>query len=499
MNLELRKISKNFGSLQALTEVDLTAEPGSIHGIIGENGAGKSTLMKILTGFFSKSGGDIFLDGENVVISSPRQAQEHRIGMLYQEPLDFPPMTILENFSLGLSEQSTSLEDDFNALAEKFSFHLEPSRRVADLTMGERQQLEMLRLIYSRVRLLILDEPTTGISPSQKKILFQVLKSLTKDGVTILLVSHKLEEIQQLCSKSTVIRHGRVTLTSTAPYDLSELLAAMFGETPELPAKENPRAKGAPALSMKGVSGLGERLGVDRLNLEVLAGEVIGLAGLDGAGQSTLLRLAAGLSRPSEGSISLFGELLPDTKSGYLEAQKHGAVFLPADRLTESLFPGLDLSAHFNLRKKSDSFWISHNQGRQLAEQGIDDFSIKGAPDSDVASLSGGNMQRLLLALMDRTSRLVLLENPTRGLDVRSARSIWHFLRHELDEEAVIIFSSPELDEIFLYSDRVLVFHDGRIVLDGPTAELSQDSIAQAMTGLSGDQQDGQGLYGNVT
>jgi len=470
-----------------LTDVCLSAHSGTIHGIIGENGAGKSTLMKILTGYQSKSSGSILIDGQDAMLADPRQAAKMGIGMLYQEPMDFPPLTVLDNFSLGTpGTNCRKLRISLLDLASRFDFHLDPDRCVERLTVGERQQIELLRLIHCKTRILILDEPTTGISPAQKEILFPALKQLAADGMTILLVSHKLEEVATLCHEVTVLRHGRVTHHTSAPFHFSELLTAMFGSVPEQKDRDTIRINGEPMLVLQDVEAAGDRSGLHHCNTSCAEGEVIGLAGLDGAGQSTFLRLAAGLTLPVRGEVKLFSKQLPKNRTASRQAQKLKTSFIPADRLEEALFANISLNDHFNLQGRQNSFWRSRKISKRLTEKAITTFSIKGQVQDAAGDLSGGNQQRLLLALLNPQSRLVLLENPTRGLDIRSGQWVWNYLRNELNPKTTIIFSSPELDEILHYSDRVLVFHDGEIVMDSTVIETSHDAVATAMTGIQG-------------
>ena len=485
MDVEFKHIDKRFGTLQALTDINLKAESGSIHGLIGENGAGKSTLMKILTGYQSRNEGEILIDGNKVELHSPEEAAALGIGMLYQEPMDFPSLTVLDNFSLGCPSQAKShLRKSLFELSHRFGFHLIPERIVEQLTVGERQQIELLRLIHCKTRILILDEPTTGISPAQKEALFPVLKQLTKEGMTILLVSHKLEEVAALCNEVTVLRHGRITHYTKAPFHFPESLHAMFGSIPERDDKEAPRKTGDVVLSFSAIEAEGERQGLHNCTVSVRAGEIIGLAGLDGAGQSTFLRLAAGLTVPTQGAVSLFGSPLPRSRRASHIAQQQQTAFLPADRLEEALFHEISLSDHFSLKEQKPSFLQSGKKSRRQAEKDIAAFSIKGKAGDMAKDLSGGNQQRLLLALLDPDSRLVLLENPTRGLDIRSGQWVWQYLRCDLPTDSAILFSSPELDEILHYSDRILVFHDGEIVLDSGVKDTDHDKVAAAMTGI---------------
>lgn len=485
MDTTFNNISKSFGSVEALTDVSLTSQSGTIHGIIGENGAGKSTLMKILTGYQSKSSGSILIDGRERKLKTPKDASKLGIGMLYQEPMDFAPLTVLENFSLGSPRQSrTDLRFALQSLAVQFQFPIDPDRTVADLTVGERQQIELLRLIHCKTKVLILDEPTTGISPAQKKVLFPALKQLAAEGMSILLVSHKLKDIASLCSEVTVLRQGQVTHTASAPFKFPELLNAMFGSVPEQQKKAAKRVKGKPILSFESIEATGERRGLHHCNAIVKEGEIIGLAGLDGAGQSTFLRLAAGLTIPEKGSTILFGKELPRNVNASRKAQELKTSFIPANRLEEALFAELSLSDHFCLRSKQTSFWRSKKKADELAENGITTFSIKGRKEHPVKELSGGNQQRLLLSLLDPQSRLLILENPTRGLDIFSGEWVWEYLRKNLPQDVTILFSSPELDEILHYSDRIIVFHDGDVVLDQAVTDTNHDAIATTMTGI---------------
>ncbi len=485
MEIILQNISKSFGSVKALTDVSLTVQSGTIHGIIGENGAGKSTLMKILTGYQAKSSGSIFINEQETPLKTPGEASKLGIGMLYQEPMDFTPLTVLENFSLGSPRQNrTDLRFALQNLAVQFQFHVDPDRMVGSLTIGERQQIEILRLIHCKTNVLILDEPTTGISPAQKKELFQALRQLTAEGMTVLLVSHKLKDIASLCSDVTVLRQGRITLHSTLPFNLPELLTAMFGSVPQQQNTMVPRETGEQILTLENIEATGERKGLHNCNTTIAEGEIVGLAGLDGAGQSTFLHLAAGLAIPKKGNTILFGRKLPKNITACRKAQELKTSFIPADRLGEALFANLSISDHFCLQSDHDVFWRSQKKADQLAEKGISTFSIKGKKENPVKELSGGNQQRLLLSLLNPHSRLLLLENPTRGLDICSGQWVWDHLRRTLPQETTILFSSPELDEILHYSDRILIFHDGEIVLDQSITDTNHDIIATAMIGI---------------
>lgn len=484
MWIELQDIHKYYGQVKANFGVDLKVAPGTIHGILGENGAGKSTLMKILAGYSRKTKGEIRLDGVAVNYETPAQAANLGIGMLYQDPLDFPQLSALDNFMLGqtsgMANQKESYRDKFVAFATTFNFSLNPDTSVKRLTIGERQQLEILRLLSLGIQILILDEPTTGISSIQKDILFQALKKLALEGKSVILVSHKLEDVEALCNQVTVLRQGVVTGAMDIPFDTSVLLKMMFG-TPPVPPSRSRMTPGKTILALNRVWASGGRTGLKDCNVIVRQGEVIGLAGLEGSGQGVFLRLAAGLTQPQRGSLHLDGkEIIGEDYHRFLDK---GVAFLPTARLEEGLIAGLNVIEHFALQKNHNGFLVKWQNTFQRAKQEIENFRIKGTPDSPVESLSGGNQQRLLLSFLPVNPLLLLLENPTRGLDMESVHWVWQHLHKYAVSHTSIIFSSSELDEILMVADRVLVFFDGTIIRDVRTDEIDIYDLARAIAG----------------
>ena len=485
MRMTLRDIRKQYGKVNANDGIDLEIAEGSIHGILGENGAGKSTLMKVIAGYTVKTSGTILLNGRRAEYDHPSQATRLGIGMLYQDPLDFPPLTVLENFMMGLDRGLVSREAAFRLrlreMAEPFGFHLHPDAGVGRLTVGERQQLELIRLLALGVEILILDEPTTGISNLQKQALFSALRKLALEGKTILLVSHKLEDVEALCDRITVLRRGRVEGDMGLPFEGAELLKWMFGE--ELappPCFQNRTGEGVLTLAMEEVSGLGGRAGLSPCRVSVRQGEVIGLAGLEGSGQGLFLRLAAGLEKPRTGRIRVAGEDM--TGKDHHAYKARGVTFLPAGRLEEGLMPGLTIAEHFALQQRR-GMTIHWHEAREKAEQGIAGFRIRGSPLSAAESLSGGNQQRLLLALLPAHPLLLILEHPTRGLDLDSVQWVWEKLMTYAAQGTSIVFASAELDEIFQMADRVLVFFNGVVVKDVRTCDTTMEELAKAIAG----------------
>jgi general nucleoside transport system ATP-binding protein len=481
MKVELRSIHKYFGNNHANNDITLTIPSGTIQGILGENGAGKSTLMKILSGFIHADEGEILLDSKPVTISSPADAIRQGIGMLHQDPLDFPPMRILDNFMLGLPgglfPNRKEATQDFNLLKKEFGFSLDPESYVDSLTVGERQQLEIMRLLFLGARVLILDEPTTGISAAQKAKLFDTLKKLPEQAITIIFVSHKLEDVETLCDRVAVLRQGKLVGEMThldgKPFDTKKLVEMMFGREITLGARQVAERHGC-VLELNNIAIEDAKLKIKNVNLEVNGGEVIGLAGMEGSGQGSFLRACAGIVRPVGGSVRVRGRDL--TGKSYHIYKRNGVEFLPAARLEEGLIPGLSLTEHYILAEKSQGLFINRERGVRQAQSRIASFNIKGTPSHTVESLSGGNQQRALLSLLRDTLSLILVEHPTRGLDIESVIYIWGKLKERCRKGTAIVFISSDLEEILQYSDRVLVFFSGKV---SPPLDASRTTVEQ--------------------
>lgn len=485
MNVELRNIHKHFGSVHANKGINLNIPSGTIQGILGENGAGKSTLMKILSGFIQPDpGSEIILDGKPAVIHSPADAIKYGIGMLHQDPLDFPPMRLLDNFLLGLPgglfPNRKEAAQDFRLLAGEYGFNFDPESYVDSLSVGERQQLEIMRLIFLNARVFILDEPTTGISAAQKEKLFDTLRKFPEQAMTVIFVSHKLEDVESLCDRVAVLRAGELVGETQPPYATSNLVEMMFGKEITLGARQ-PAESGDVVLSLKDVSLEDVRLKIRNVSLDVRAGEVIGLVGMEGSGQGLFMRACAGLVRPVGGRTQLKGQDL--TGKSYHAFKRNGVNFLPAARLEEGLVPGLSLTDHFILAEEPKGLFIDHDAGQRLAQDRIKSFNIRGTPLTPVESLSGGNQQRAELALLQDPLSLILLEHPTRGLDIESVIYIWGKLKERCRQNAAIIFTSSDLEEILQYSDRVLVFYSGRVSDPIDAESTSVEQLGQLIGG----------------
>ncbi len=465
MKIELQHIHKRFGTIHANNDITLTFEEGRIIGVLGENGAGKSTLMKILSGYQPADSGVIVLDGVDVQYDNPRTAIQYGVGMLQQDPLDVGAFTVLENFAFQM--RLSRFFPDWRAARRqimeanaRFGFELDPDAPVERLSVAQRQQLEIVRLLALGVRTLILDEPTTGISEQQKSALFSALRALaTHERMTVLLVSHKLEDVIALCDEVVVLRAGRLVGQKAMPATPKELVKLMFGAEIAPPKRERVPL-GASAFRVEGLSLTDGRLHMHGLTLHARAGEVIGLAGLEGSGQELFMRACAGLHRVQGGKIRLGQQDL--TGRPYRRYMESGVLFAAAGRLEEGLIAGMTLAEHTALML-DNGLRVDWRGARTHMQAQIEHYNIRGRTGDNIEQLSGGNQQRVLMALLPPAPAVLVLEQPTRGLDVESAQWIWEQLLARREHGTTIIFSSPELDEILTYSDRILVFYAGRV------------------------------------
>lgn len=489
MDIELIGIHKSFGKVHANDGISLSIKAGTIQGILGENGAGKSTLMKILSGFIQADSGEIRINGNRVQIQSPVDSFRHGIGMLHQDPLDFPPMKVIDNLMVGspvsMFPKRKKVLNEFEQLQKQFGFSISADTYVEKLTVGERQQLEILRLLWLGAEILILDEPTTGISAGQKECLFGTVRTLSKQGKTIIFVSHKLEEVEGLCSQVAVFRQGKNVGEVKPPYNTDCLVEMMFGKSIAKLEKGCER-QDVTSFTVENLFIDDPRLMIRNVSFDIHKGEVIGLAGIEGSGQGAILRTLAGIIRPSGGHLWMKKEdarKIDLAGKHYFTYKKCGISFLPASRLEEGLIAGLTLTEHFALAEEQEGLFIDKENSTTVAEQRIKDFNIKGTPVTRIEALSGGNQQRAELALMRSPLNLLLLEHPTRGLDVESSLYIWSKLKQRCKEGASIVFISSDLDEILQYSDRILVFFGGKVSRAFNADEVNIDQLGQLIGG----------------
>ena len=515
MQIEVRQLTKVFGPLRANDRITLSFAGGQVHGILGENGAGKSTLMKLLSGFLRRDGGEVLLNGAPATLNGPADALQAGIGMVHQDPLDVPAFSVLENALCasppGVFANRAAARTRLNALGAQLGFNFNLDTLVGRLTVGQRQQIEIVRLLACGAKVLILDEPTTGITAAQKVALFAAAKRLVVAGNTVLFVSHKLEDVAELCDTVSVLRAGRVVETQLAmPQPQATLLRMMFGEL----ADERPAAADQPPVYQNGTAaGFNGRaalpangipppepqahtgasvwalrnlalregpLELSGLDLAVAGGTVLGLAGLDGSGQQLVLRALAGLLRPLRGQITLAG--IDVTGTPPAEYRDAGVEYLPADRMADGIVGALDLTDHMALKQRA--WLVDQRAAEAAASAAIATYNIKGTPHTPLASLSGGNQQRSMLALMPDRCSGILLDQPTRGLDITSAKLIWGRLLERRAHGSAIVFASADLDELLDYSDAVIVFCGGQVSAPLPRAGLTAARLAELIGGV---------------
>lgn len=485
MRVELKDIRKYFGEIKANDGISLSLDPGLIIGLLGENGAGKSTLMKVLSGYHHPESGQVLLDGERVQFESPAVALARGVGMIYQDPLDVPSMRVLDNYLLGRDSRVrlsyAAARREINENASRMGFDVDPRAFIDTLSLGERQQLELLRLLAFGAEVLILDEPTTGISSLQKEMLFESIRKLAKvQGKSVILVSHKLSEVQELCDKVFVLRRGKLVGETEIPCPTEQLVRLMFEEVPARSIRIS-HVRETAALELRGVRLEGERLVVENLDFTVKSGEVFGLAGLEGSGQRLLLQACAGLRHPARGSILLDGGDV--TRHHYHRMRGGGVSYLPAGRLEEGLVAGLSITEHVALTELERSFIVDWDYFAAETQRRIDRYMVVGRPGTNVDELSGGNQQRALFALLRTPLKLLLLEHPTRGLDVRSAEWIWQLLFQRVEEGTAIIFMSADLDELIERSDRIAAFSGGRMSRVVDAAATTSEELGHLIGG----------------
>ena len=516
MNIELQNIHKRFGNVHANNDISVTFCEGRIIGILGENGAGKSTLMKILCGFQPADAGQILIDGQEFDFTEPEAAIHHGIGMLQQDPLDIGAFTVLENFIYGSpgnfvpdrKQAANRLKDTI----QRFGFQLDKDALIDDLSIAQRQQLEIIRLLALGVKTLILDEPTTGISPEQKSILFDALRKLARDeGMIVLLVSHKLEDVIDLCDEVIVLRAGRLvgdmlmpeshSLDSTIMTNTKKALVTLMFGSALAPQSREAVKLGAPVFVADKLHLHDGRLDIQDFSLEIKAGEVIGFAGLDGSGQELVMRACAGLHPIRSGTISVNGKAMTAVGTqrqnfiaslahaffatrdeAYLRYMEEGVFFAAAGRTEEGLIAGLTLHEHMAMVMR-DSPNVDWQAARYHAQVQIERYNVRGRVENFVEELSGGNQQRVLIGLLPEKASLLILQQPTRGLDVDSARHIWRQLLERRHSGTAILFDSAELDELVTYSDRIFAFYAGHFYEVPDVSKTSMDELGHLIGG----------------
>lgn len=518
--LEISGLTKRFGPLLALDNVSLDIEEGEVHCLLGENGAGKSTLCNLIFGVHRPDSGSLALSGIPFSPSGPADALRQGIAMVHQHFSLVPNMTVVENLMLGRARRLLDQSDmigRITSLAREYGLHVDPHSVIDELSVGERQRVEIVKCLLGNPRLLVLDEPTAVLRPEETSVLLSICRRLAESGKSIILVTHKLAEIAKVADRTTVLRQGRIVETvAMRGADMRALVRSMVGRevqsadsvlaatigiggtaAADVPATraELPQRKaraipaGVPALELSGLT-LRDQDGVNRLDgisLTVGLGEILGVAGVEGNGQSELGSILAGLTTPSSGQIKVKGKDLTHATPRDITASGVGIV--PEDRHAVAIVPGLSIAENLFLGELAQfrRFGLLNRAAmNRAAAARMREFDVRGeSPDMPMASLSGGNQQKTVLARELSIERLAFLlaAQPTRGLDVGAVEAVYGRIRAARDRGVGVLLISSELDELIAVSDRVVVLYRGRIVGELPADATNREAIGEMMSG----------------
>ncbi|HET6673249.1 MAG TPA: ABC transporter ATP-binding protein [Agromyces sp.] len=496
MKLELRGITKRFGSLVANDHIDLTVEAGEIHALLGENGAGKSTLMNVLYGLYQADEGEVLLDGEVQHFSGPGDAMAAGIGMVHQHFMLIPVFTVAENVMLGHENTKfgglldlAEAREKVREISERFGFHVDPDALIEDLPVGVQQRVEIIKALSRDARVLIFDEPTAVLTPRETDELMNIMRQLKESGTSIVFITHKLREVREVADRITVIRLGKVVGEAAPTATNAELASLMVGRAVELTVQKDEPKLGDVALAVEGltvVDHIGHHV-VDDVSFEVRRGEILAVAGVQGNGQTELTEALLGLQERVHGSIMLDGIEL--TGAGVRKILESGVGFVPEDRNEDGLVGDFTIAENLMLdRSESPPFVKMGNLQRgvlaEFARDKIDEFDIRAqGADELVRQLSGGNQQKVVLAReLSRELRLLVAAQPTRGVDVGSIEFIHKRIVAARDAGVPVVVVSTELDEVEALADRIMVMYRGRIVGIVP-GDTPRDVLGLMMAG----------------
>ena len=503
--IELKGISKAFGPVQANKDISLHVAKGAIHGIVGENGAGKSTLMSILYGFYKADAGEIYINGDLTPIPDSQAAINAGIGMVHQHFKLVENFTVLENVVLGaedgamLQPSLAKARELLTSLAHEYELDVDPDAVIEDLSVGLQQRVEILKALYRKADILILDEPTGVLTPAEADHLFRILKNLKNEGKTIILITHKLREIMAVTDSVSVMRRGEMTATKpTSETNAQDLAELMVGRQVLLNVEKGPANPGAAILTVEGLNVKDEQ-GVQKLkdvSFEVRAGEILGIAGVAGNGQSELLEIISGISPADSGRVLIKGEEIDTGKSANPNMRRHrGIAHVPEDRhrmgmimsnmAWENTFFGYQDDPAF----EGKFGWMNRQAIIDDAKDKMERFDIRPPnPNLKAENFSGGNQQKIVLAReIERNPDVLLVGQPTRGVDIGAIEFIHKQIVALRDAGKAILLVSVELDEILSLSDRVIVMFDGVIAGERLAAETDNTELGLLMAGMTGD------------
>lgn len=499
--VEMRNITKKFGDFTANDNINLDVRKGEIHALLGENGAGKSTLMNVLTGLLEPTEGEILIKGESVDIDSPDKAAELGIGMVHQHFMLIDKFSVAENIMLGNEQQQYGVIDEKTTakaileLSERYGLAVDPYAKVEDITVGAQQRAEILKTLYKGTDILILDEPTAVLTPQEIDDLMKVIRSLADEGKAIVLITHKLDEIMKVADRCSVIRRGQYIGTVEVAETSEQALADMMvGRSVNFAVEKEPAEPKEVILSVEDlvVKDLRNLNAVDGVTFNVREGEILGIAGVDGNGQTELIQAITGLTSVDSGSIRLSGEDITDKAPRKIT--ETGLAHIPEDRQRHGLI--LDMSIEENMALQtyykdplSENGILQRDAIEENAVRLIEEFDVRTTSEKEPArSLSGGNQQKAIIAReVDRDPNLLIAAQPTRGLDVGAIEFIHRRLVEQRDNGKAVLLMSFELDEIMNVSDRIAVMYDGKIIDIVDAATTTETELGLLMAGVSKD------------
>jgi general nucleoside transport system ATP-binding protein len=488
--IEALGVSKAFPGVVANAGVDLSVARGEVHAILGENGAGKSTLASILAGLYRPDEGEVRVGGEAVRFGSPRDALARGVGMVYQHFRLVERFTVAENVILGDPRQPMLLstrraERTVAELGERYGLPVDPRARVEDLSVGEQQRVEIVKVLYRGADVLILDEPTAVLTPQEAERLFETVGAMAAEGKSVIFISHKLSEVLAVSDRVTVMRDARVVARAeTAQSDRRSLARAMVGREVDLSIQraENPPGETLLEIEDLSVDSAGDTTPLSGVSLGVRAGEIVGVAGVAGNGQRSLAEVVAGLRAPTSGRLVVCGRDV--TGKGPRTARQAGLAYVPEDRLGTGLAPSLSISENLALTGPRP-FILKRREMEEAGREAIQSFDIRApGPQAATRGLSGGNAQKTLLAReLSDGPEVVVVASPTRGLDVGATQAVRNILDERRRAGCAVLLISEDLDEVRSLSDRILVIYEGRIVYETPAGDADVEDLGLAMAG----------------